>query len=88
MTSTTEIITAIGADAIQMACQVGEFSIRAAKRDGKFPASWFDAIEGLCSDRALPCPRELFAFKRPIEDAKPNQKALAYRGNIMSGGAV
>lgn len=69
----SKVVTALGSKVIQASCQVGEFSIRAAKRDGKFPASWFDAIEGLCSDRALPCPRELFAFKRPSEDAKPHE---------------
>lgn len=63
----TDIIAAIGADTIQARCDVGEFSIRAAKRDGKFPASWFDAIESECSVRGIECPRELFAFKRPQE---------------------
>ena len=65
MKSTSDIINAIGPDAIQSICQVGEFSIRAAKREGKFPASWFDAIERACSDRGIQCPRDLFAFKRP-----------------------
>lgn len=65
MKSTSDIINAIGPDAIQAICQVGEFSIRAAKREGKFPASWFDAIESACAAKGIPCPRDLFAFKRP-----------------------
>lgn len=64
MTTIHDIITQIGAETIMADCQVGEFSIRAAKRDGKFPASWFDAIESACAQRGIQCPRELFAFKR------------------------
>ena len=65
MKSTSDIISALGAEAIQSLCNVGEFSIRAARRDGKFPASWFDAIEGACAKQGIACPRDLFAFKRP-----------------------
>ena len=82
MNSTSDIINCLGPDAIQEACQVGEFSIRAAKRDGKFPASWFDAIEGLCTARDMACPRELFAFKRPLE-VPPAQYPLA---EVREGG--
>lgn len=64
MTSTTDIINKIGADEVQRLCEVGEFSIRAAKRDGQFPASWFDAIDRACADRGIHCPRKLFAFKK------------------------
>ncbi len=64
MKTASDIIAAIGSETIQAICKVGVFSIRAAKRDGKFPASWFDAIEGVCTERGIPCPRGLFAFKR------------------------
>ena len=73
MKSTSDIINALGPDTIQAICQVGEFSIRAAKREGKFPASWFDAIERACHDRGYPCPRDLFAFKRAQSAAEVSQ---------------
>lgn len=72
MRTTSDIISALGAETVQSLCGVGEFSIRAAKREGQFPASWFDAIDGACQERGIDCPRELFAFKRPAatsEDA-------------------
>ena len=81
----SEVIAALGADVIQASCQVGEYSIRAAKRDKKFPASWFDAIESLCAENDLPCPRDLFAFKRPQEDAEPTSQ---YRLGSLSKGAA
>jgi hypothetical protein len=65
MTSTTDIINALGAETIQRLCDVKEFSIRAAKREGQFPASWFDQIDAACTAAGVPCPRGLFAFKRP-----------------------
>jgi hypothetical protein len=71
-TTISDIISAIGADTIQARCDVGGFSIRAAKRDGKFPASWFDAIESECNAIGIACPRDLFAFKRP-QDALTQQ---------------
>lgn len=63
MNSTSDIINALGAETIQQLCGVGEFSIRAAKRDGRFPASWFDLIDTECAKRGIKCPRSLFAFK-------------------------
>lgn len=65
MTTTTDIINALGADTVQRICEVGEFSLRAARRDGQFPASWFDAIDRACAEQGIHCPRSLFAFKRP-----------------------
>ena len=65
MKNTSDIIAAIGAERIQSLCNVGEFSIRAARREGKFPAKWFDVIEGACAERGIQCPRDLFAFTRP-----------------------
>jgi len=65
MSSTIDIINALGAETIQRLCNVKEFSIRAAKRDGQFPASWFDQIDEACAAAGITCPRELFAFKRP-----------------------
>lgn len=63
MKSTQDIIAELGADTIQHLCGVGEFSIRAAKREGRFPASWFALIDAECTRRGIDCPRTLFAFK-------------------------
>jgi len=70
MATTTDIITALGAETVQAVCGVGEFSIRAAKREGLFPASWFDALDRACAERGIDCPRHLFAFKRPAGTAE------------------
>ncbi len=84
MTNTSDIINKVGSAAIEVACNVGEHSVRAAKRDGKFPASWFDEMEKLCADHGLPCPRNLFAFKRPQEDSP----ASDYRLGGLAEGAL
>lgn len=70
MTSTRDIINELGAETIQRLCGVGEFSIRAAKRDGQFPASWFDALDQACAAKGIHCPRELFAFKRTSDPTR------------------
>jgi len=64
MTNTISIINAIGSETVQALCGVGEFSVRAARRDNQFPSSWFDLIEKACIDAGVDCPRDLFAFKR------------------------
>ncbi|KPU83767.1 hypothetical protein JI58_07600 [Marinosulfonomonas sp. PRT-SC04] len=53
----------IGSAAIEKACDVSEYSVRAAKRKGAFPASWFVVLDGLCHDAGIECPRAIFNFK-------------------------
>jgi hypothetical protein len=84
MANTSTIISALGADVIQALCGVGEFSVRAARRDGQFPASWFDAIDGACLERGIDCPRDLFAFKRVRAD---EAAADAEPQTVSEGGA-
>lgn len=70
MSTTEDIINALGAEKIQALCGVGEFSVRAAKREGRFPASWYAEIDKACRAQGIECPRSLFAFKRaPIPDS-------------------
>lgn len=54
------IIRALGADAIASELQLTEFSIRAAKREGLFPARWYRPIEALCAKSGVECPVEAF----------------------------
>ena len=65
MVCVNEIIDRVGAAFIQEGCAVSEFSIRAVKRDGVFPASWYGVIKPECDRLGIECPMCLFSFKRP-----------------------
>ena len=71
MTTVSEIIEMVGSAKIQSLLGVTEFSIRAARRDGKFPANWFAVISDQCAEAQVECPRGLFNFKeaQPKGDA-------------------
>lgn len=78
MTHINDIIRTIGPERIKAVCDVGGSSIRAARAAGQFPASWFDNMERECEAKGIPCPRELFAFK----------KAACINQSNIDGGAV
>lgn len=63
MENTKSIVKAIGSATIEKACDVSEYSVRAAKRKGIFPASWFVVLDDLCHDAGIECPRTIFNFK-------------------------
>ena len=63
MENTNTIVKHLGSAAIEKACDVSEYSVRAAKRSGSFPASWFNAIDNLCRSAGIDCPRDIFNFK-------------------------
>jgi hypothetical protein len=70
MRSVSDIINKLGSENIQRLLDVKEYSIRAAKRQRKFPARWFAVIEAECMKLGIQCPRDLFAFKEPhVEDS-------------------
>lgn len=58
-----DVIELVGADVIQQRCDVSPYSIRAAIRDGRFPASWYRVLHELCHERGQQCPMCLFNFK-------------------------
>ncbi len=58
-----DIVDLIGSDRIQSICSVKEYSIRAAKRTGVFPASWYKELKSECEARGRICPMSLFSFK-------------------------
>lgn len=63
------IISEIGGDALQEALGVSEYSLRAAKRDGKFPASWWTVVKALADRRGVEVSEDLFNFKpSPSQD--------------------
>jgi len=57
----THIIEALGPDAICREVGVGHDSVRKAKTNGLFPASWYAQLLRMCGERGLECP--LSAFK-------------------------
>ncbi len=68
-----KITETVGATFIQRECAVSEFSIRAAKRDGVFPASWYAVIKRECDRLGIDCPMGLFSFKRPHSEGAHSQ---------------
>jgi hypothetical protein len=56
----------LGVDNLASRLRVTTHSIRHARVTGLFPASWFDVIDGMCRERKMDCPRDLFNFKAPV----------------------
>jgi hypothetical protein len=75
MQTVNDIISETGAAYIKRSCQVSEYSIRAARRDGVFPSSWYEAIKGECDRLGVDCPTDLFSFKRSSNPTGPADAA-------------
>ena len=59
-----QIITALGPDDITRRLKVTKYSLRAAKRDGVFPALWYAEILKMGEEKSVPIEIALFNFKR------------------------
>lgn len=57
------ITDTLGAEAICAALGVTPHSIRGARTTGQFPASWYDALQSMCIEVGIPCPRNAFNWK-------------------------
>jgi hypothetical protein len=57
------ITDTLGSEAMQRRLGVSHHAIRAARTAGKFPAAWYDVLDGMCRDAGLDCPRSAFTFK-------------------------
>lgn len=68
------IIEVLGSEAIEQKLGVSEFAVRAAKRNGIFPASWYLPISEMCSAVGHACPIDVFNWKSP-DNAAPADKA-------------
>ena len=60
--SVSAICDVIGRKRIADVIGVRVTSVSNAVSCGQFPARWFDAIEKLCADAGIACPRHLFSF--------------------------
>jgi len=60
--SVSSICDALGRRKIADVIGVRLTSVSNAVSCGQFPARWFDAIEKLCADAGIACPRHLFSF--------------------------
>lgn len=60
MKTPREAIDFIGPARMREKLRVGQPSIAKARRDGRFPACWYDAMENMAG---RPLPREWFSFK-------------------------
>lgn len=57
------IVDAIGSEVVQERLGVGEFSIRSAKRQRKFPALWYAELSAMCAELGVECPLDAFYWK-------------------------
>lgn len=65
------IADALGDDLISQTCGVSDHSVRNARWQGRFPASWFVALEAACIAKGIDCPRSAFNFKSPSSEPQP-----------------
>lgn len=59
------ITDTLGADVICESLSVTHHSIRYARTDGRFPASWYAHLKAMCEDVGIPCPLSAFNWKQP-----------------------
>lgn len=58
----SQIVAALGPEVIEAELNVSDHAIRAAKYKGFFSGRWFDAIEAMCAEAGIDCPRSAFNF--------------------------
>ncbi|WP_276716917.1 hypothetical protein [Pseudooceanicola nitratireducens] len=63
------IIDTIGQEAICVRLGISDHAVRHAKTTGSFAALWYDAIDQMCIEAGIPCPRSAFNFKSPAVGA-------------------
>lgn len=56
----------IGADRISKAIGVSSHSIRHARTEGTFPASWYAVLSDMCKQQGIECPLSAFNWKTPV----------------------
>lgn len=70
-----QIVSQLGDEAITRELGVSIHSVRAAKRERVFPASWYAAVKRLCDEAGIDCPEDAFNFRSPTSDAPSERKA-------------
>lgn len=69
----TKIIAELGAENIRSALGVSKHSVRHARADGAFPASWYNVLNGMCESAGIECPLSAFNMKQPAKNVgKPS----------------
>jgi hypothetical protein len=61
------ITTALTDDAIMARLGVTKHAIRAARRFGSFPASWYAPLADMCERAGIECPIEAFNWRTPSQ---------------------
>lgn len=92
----TRIIGALGSDAIESELGLTKFSIRAAKRDGIFPARWYRPLRALCAKSGVECPDDAFRWvdtdKKIVQEQSETINLGKQRAPVMrrsnTGGAL
>lgn len=62
--NTKQVIDALGSDAVIRRLGVTKFSLRAARREGAFPASWYEELSRMGEEAGVPIPISLFNMRR------------------------
>lgn len=74
------IIDSLGSSVIEERLGLTGFSVRAAKRDGMFPARWYRPMKALCVENNVECPDE--AFRWIDADKKTVPKQGSFHGSV------
>lgn len=70
MTNAPKIVSALGAKEIAAAVGVSHTSaVYNAVSGGRFPASWYLSIRGMCLNAGIDCPESLFNWKSPVKNS-------------------
>lgn len=81
----SRIIDELGADVICSTLGVSRHAVRHARFLGAFASGWFDALDHLCAQNHIPCPRDAFNWrhiakkyscKEDIQEDKPQSYAV------------
>jgi hypothetical protein len=68
-TAVHTITDTVGSDAICARLGVKPRSVRLARTEGRFPASWYAEISAMCDEAGVDCPLDAFNWKCTAADA-------------------
>jgi len=63
-----QITDALGSHEIEDALNVSRHSIRYARTEGVFPASWYGPLSAMCRNAGIECPLSAFNWKAPAKN--------------------
>ena len=86
--SVHHITDTLSSDAICARLGVSHHSVRYARTDGAFPASWYGPLKEMCDETGIPCPLTAFNWKTSEKKIGRQQGDCKAAGEENIGGAA